>query len=653
MREIELGDVIFHFVENVGITGVSLVEGELEEDFTCPEGSPWAGDLGYRIQLTDFVEVTPILDYSALLFGPKFEDRLRQLANLHPSLFFNRQLTLNRGCYLSEAPEALVRIFNEAYLQTSNRNLPKVMFPEQEDLPADLVAERVNYPIAQILSGPSGSGKTHTAMARAVEICDGVAAGSHEELKGRYEQLHKEGRIRLVTFHPSLEYADFVERWEYAPQQPGESPAPTSPTVRPGVFKQMADNARADQSPQDQEVDLGGATLWKLTPQFEQGEDTVYRDLFESGLLSYPCSDRVDFTGCISRTAIKIRWGEKTGRVPDDDVVSAVDQLVNQMAAGDFVIMVDRAAACRGIGRISGDYRPNATVGQNTYPHCRPVDWLFIADQPLPWNRIARKHFLKRMLYRIDLPLMKLPELSSLLEQNQADSRNYVLIIDEIGRGDVGRIFGELITLIDKDKRAGAPNALTVTMPLSGEQFSIPSNLYLIGTLDSAGPLCSTNADILSRRFRIKDLEPDESLIRGDDQQGTIPDCEGGRIDLRSMLLAINRRVEFLVGQEHRIGHSYFMQIQSYEELIDVVQTRIIPRLKKVFDNDWRRIQIVFKDLRENGQPNLPQLISHEELCMESEFGFELDQETLRYRYWVTPERDLNPEVFRKVYRDI
>jgi 5-methylcytosine-specific restriction protein B len=653
VREVEPGDVVFHFIENVGITGVSLVEGEIQEDFIFADDSPWAGDLGYRIQLTDFAEVTPALGFSELLFCPKFQERLRQLANLHPSLIFNRQLSLNRGCYLSEAPEALVRIFNEAYLQTSNRNLPKVILPEQEDLPADEIAEYVRYPIAQILSGPSGAGKTHTAMARAVEICDGAAPGNHERLKDRYEKLHKEGRIRLVTFHPSLEYADFMERREYAPQQPEESAATTHPTVRPGVFKQIADDARADQGQQDQEVDFGSATVWKLTPQADTDDDTVYRDLLESGLLSYPSSDRVDFSGCINRAAVKSRLAEKTGQAPDDDVVSGVDQLVNQMATGDFVILVDDTAACRGVGRISGGYLPMATAGQNTYSQCRPVDWLFIPEEPLPWTRIARKQFLERMLYRIDLPLIKLPELSNLLEQKQAESRNYVLIIDEIGRGDVDGIFGELVTLIDKDKRAGAPNALTVTLPLSGEQFSVPSNLYLIGTLNSADPLCSNRADILNRRFQIMELEPDESLIRGDDQLGSIPDCEEGRIDLRSLMLAINRRLEYLVGQEYRFGHSYFMQVQSYEELVDVIHTRVIPRLKKIFNNDWHKIQLIFRDIREDGKPNLPQLVSHEAVCMKSEFGFQLDEETPRCRFWVTPERDLNPEAFRKVYSDL
>lgn len=660
LREVEPGDVVFHFTDNEGITGVSRVEGEIDEDYVCPDDSPWAGYTGYRLQLTEFAEVTPILSQSTLLLGSKFQDKLRQLADRYQSLFFNRQLTLNRGAYLSEAPEALVRIFDEAYRQDSNRHLPHVSLPEQEDLPAAAIAKHINHPVAQILSGPSGCGKTHTAMVRAVEICDGAASGGHERLRDRYEQLQAEGRIRLVTFHPSFCYADFMERREDLPEPVEDSAAATDSgvragtAVRPGVFMQMAAQARTDQHQPELELDFNSATIWKLTPQADADSDdgAVYSDLLEGGLISCSASGGVDFTGCGNRAAVTTRLAEKTGQAPDDETVSAIDTLVNKVKTGDCVILVDSAAACRGIGRISGGYRPKASVGQNTYPQCRPVDWLFIPDQPLPWSRIARKEFLPRMLYQIDLSLLNLPDLVRLVERTQVESRKYVLIIDEIGRGDVDEIFGELVTLIEPDKRTGASNAVTVTMPLSGEQFSVPPNLYLIGTLNSADTLSPGRTEILNRRFQIDELDPDASMIRGDDQLGAIPDGEGGRIDLRSLMLTINRRLEMLVGPEHRLGHGYFMDIQSYQELMTVVRTRVLPHLRTLFNSDWRKVQLIFKDVLKDGQPNSPQVVSHEELCVESEFGVELDRDFPRVRYWMTPERDLTPDAFRKVYCD-
>jgi len=658
MREVEPGDVIFHFTDNAGISGVSLVEGEIEENFVCPEDTRWSGKAGYRIALGEFTEVTPMLNQSVLLMGPKFQDELRRLAEQHGALFFNRQLTLNRGRYLSDAPEGLVRIFNEAYRQESNRHLPHVFLPDQEDLKTTIQEksfERVQHPLTQILSGPTGTGKTYTAMVRAVEICDGTAPGNHDQLMKRYNELQTAGRIRLITFHPSFGYRDFIEGHQKETVRDSEDLDPVIvDSIKPGVFKAMAHRASVNVHPEEPSIDLADTTIWKVTPETEadEGTDVPYDDLIEGQFICCPAGGELDFSAGNSRANISALLLEASGESPDEEAVSAMDQLVNQMAEGDLVILVDSTAACRAIGRVTGGYRPSKSCGGRTYTQTRSVEWLAIHRTPQPWARISRKAFLPRGLYRLDGSLLRLEELGALLEQRVPDSPNYVLIIDEIGRGNIAQIFGELVTLIEPDKRTGAANALNAVLPISGESFSVPDNLYLIGTLNSADPVEATNADVLHRRFEFEELSPDASLIRGDDQLGTIPDDEGDRIDLRLLMVTINRRIEFLAGREHRLGQGYFMHIRSYDDLLQAIRSRILPHLRALFVNDWRKVQLIFRDVLSDGQPNIPQVIGHEDLNATTVLGFELDEFHEQTRFWVTPDRDLTPEAFRKIYSE-
>ena len=290
-------------------------------------------------------------------------------------------------------------------------------------------------------------------------------------------------------------------------------------------------------------MDLTESTLWKVTPLAEDGEDAdeLYRDLVRGGMLACPVGRNIDFSGCETRGAIQALLEKKTGRASHDEAVSAIDQLVNQMRVGDLAILVDNHAAVRAVGRVAGDYAPESPSGQHRWSQIRPVAWVPPPAEPQPWSRFARKAFLSRPLYRIDPSLMKMDQLSELTEQPPA-VRNYVLVIDEIGRGDVASIFGELVTLIEPDKRSGGANPLAVTLPLSGEPFAVPDNLYIIGTLNSSDPVDPQSSDILQRRFEFDERCPEASLIRGDDQLGTIPDGEGGRIDLRALMMTINRR---------------------------------------------------------------------------------------------------------------
>ncbi|WP_053002629.1 McrB family protein [Kordia jejudonensis] len=173
-----------------------------------------------------------------------------------------------------------------------------------------------------------------------------------------------------------------------------------------------------------------------------------------------------------------------------------------------------------------------------------------------------------------------------LCELAEKDPNNpYALFIDEINRGNISNIFGELITLIEKDKRKGEPNELNLALTYSKKTFSVPNNVYIIGTMNTADRSVEVLDNALRRRFAFVEMLPDYEVLQA------IED-----IDTKYLLETINNRLIALLDREHQIGHSYFMNLDTMAELMEVFNKKIIPLLQEYFYNDYDKIGMVLGD---------------------------------------------------------
>ena len=163
--------------------------------------------------------------------------------------------------------------------------------------------------------------------------------------------------------------------------------------------------------------------------------------------------------------------------------------------------------------------------------------------------------------------------------------KRFVLIIDEINRGNIAKIFGELITLIEDSRRLGQPDETRVTLPYSGKRFGVPDNLYIVGTMNTADRSIHLLDTALRRRFTFIEVMPDP--------QHALLSQDVGGVDCRKILEAMNERIAALLDREHQIGHTYLLEVDEIRELSDTFRNRILPLLQEYFFDDWTKMHAV------------------------------------------------------------
>jgi hypothetical protein len=457
----------------------------------------------------------------------------------------------------------------------------------------------VARPMNLILYGPPGTGKTYRTTAEAVRLCDGSVPDEADDLRARFAALKDAKQIEFVTFHQSYAYEDFVEGFRPVDKigdDEEDDEGGFRVELRRGIFRKIA--ALAEQSRRNagtpKGLDLSNRQFFKMSLGRAGTEDYIYDAAIEGKYIVLGWGGDVDWSDPKygDYQAIFDKWNQlRPGTHGSDGNISQLWRFRSSMREGDIVIVSDGNSRFRAVGEVAGPYE-FAPTDVREYNHRRKVNWLLVLDEPLPVETIHDGKFTMRTCYLLKRSEMKLEALSRLLPAKdtpaQAAPDQFVLIIDEINRANISKVFGELITLIEEDKRLGARHAMSVELPYSGDQFGVPENLHIIGTMNTADRSIALLDTALRRRFTFSELMPDPDLLQEAETRTGVP--------LVGLLRTLNARIEYLFDREHQIGHAYFMPCSTIADVHETMKHRVIPLLAEYFYEDWNKVALVLGD---------------------------------------------------------
>ena len=440
-----------------------------------------------------------------------------------------------------------------------------------------------NFPLNQILYGPPGTGKTYSAIKKALEIIEGNASNDKYKFKSYVEN----GQIKFVTFHQSYGYEEFVEGIKpILNNDEADSDKEIKYDIEDGIFKKLCKIAKSIEGKANKTLEFNeNVNFWKMSLGNSQkpDEDIVFKYCIENNVVLLGFGDYQNFSDCENIKQILEKMKKETVDFP----VTAINILKNKIKNGDIILVSLGNKKLRAVARVIGEYEFLVQDELDSFVQARRVEWIFVPDKPIDYDKFLYKQFIQKSIYNIKYNL-KIDEFKQIFtKDSQKIEKNYVLIIDEINRGNISKIFGELITLIEPSKRLGADDEIMVELPYSKEKFGVPSNLYIIGTMNTADRSIALMDTALRRRFEFVEMMPEYDNLN----KINIED-----INIGEMLKAINERIEYLYDRDHTIGHAYFMGVTDMGALANVFKNRILPLLQEYFYDDWEKIRLVLGD---------------------------------------------------------
>jgi len=530
------------------------------------------------------------------------------------------------------------------------------------DIRSNNVSSQNKIDLNTILYGPPGTGKTYSTINKALSITNPEfdLNQSRDIVKTEFQRQLEDGQIAFCTFHQSMTYEDFIEGIK--PIKSEDNEGTLKYDIEPGIFKKICESAKSLphikikvdwDAPKYYKMSLGG----KNRPDIH--EWCISNDLIglgwggSSDLKRYTTIEKWDlfrdtfnteFADLVKESRFNIQATYAFLHMKPNDVVV--------ISKGNYIIDA--------IGIVKGDYFYDDSKNSDFY-HYRKVEWIAKNLDTSP-ERFFNKKISQATIYEFDAADIKKDSFKQLTHSiNKEEAKKYVLIIDEINRGNVSQIFGELITLIEDNKRLGNAEALEVILPYSKKKFGVPSNLYIIGTMNTADRSVEALDTALRRRFSFEEISPNPKLLnpslmmqrlwfeyadldwndpewlaiekeflnlheaeiidraKYEEFENTTleedPELDLSNvfafngISLESLLYTINNRVQKLLDRDHQIGHSYFINVKNISELKDVFQNKIIPLLQEYFYGDYSKIGMIlggsFVEVEANDNSNV------------------------------------------------
>ncbi|WP_165749494.1 AAA family ATPase [Cellulophaga sp. Z1A5H] len=516
---------------------------------------------------------------------------------------------LNPSAHFLNNEISMRSIYDTLFCEYNSKNTTSVEEVVLENPSSDINLEGsiiiINV-LNKILFGPPGTGKTYNTINEALKIVDPEFHEEHKDdrkaLNTRFKEYlikkwdEPKGQIAFCTFHQSFSYEDFVE---------GIKPKINDNNdvyykVENGVFKNICELAdsnlstikiKKEEKLSWDEEEFKRASFYKLSlgnSQFPEDRE-IYEYCRDNSYVAIGFGHGLDYSG-LSENEIRELCLETE---QSDTDAQQINYFIHYLKKGNYVLISNGNHYVRALGKISGDYEFNAN-SPIRYNQFRKVEWIFI-DENIPIEEIYSVGLSQRTIYKIDENKLK-PEFfvkkgqSDYIENEQ--EKKYVLIIDEINRGNVSSIFGELITLIEPDKRAGKHEELEVILPYSKSPFKVPHNIHIIGTMNTADKSIEALDTALRRRFSFTEMPPKSKLIETESLSGQVNGIVE-EINLRDLLNTINKRIEKLIDKDHKIGHSYFLKVNDKASLIHCFKNEVIPLLEEYFFGDYGKIGLV------------------------------------------------------------